>query len=169
MSNIIISILSLGIKPLYDKNVAFYKIIKDFREKLPRLQNQARLMSEEEINNHPLLHESFKIFAVINTSCHKTTISEGEIDIFYNKLNDFDFSFIFFKKHYKDYTRNLNRFNPKAQNKNFDLIILQKLLNDEASYPLKLQEVLLYHLKWKFNLTSKIYLKIKNRNKVKRG
>lgn len=161
MSNIVVSILSFGLKPLYDKNAAYYKIIKDFREKLPRQQNQARQMTAEEIERHPFLPDSFKHITVVDTSNHKTTISEAEIDIFYNKLNEFDYSFVIFRNYYKRFTRNLNRFNPKAQNKNFDLVIIQSLLKDDPLHPLKPFDVLVYHLKWKFKLTSRIYMRLK--------
>jgi hypothetical protein len=158
MGNILLNILSLGLKPLYEKNMSYYKIVKEFREKLPRQQNQARNLTEEEVQKHPFLHDSFKYFTVIDTSNHKTNVSESEIDLFYNKINDFNYAFIFFKKHYKDYTRNLNRFNPKAENKNFDLVIVQRLLKDDPLNPINPVDVFIMHLKWNYKLTSKIYI-----------
>ena len=161
MSNIIISILSVGLKPLYDKNIAYYKIIKDFREKLPRQQNQAKKLSTEEIEKSPFLHNSFKYMTVVDTSNHKVGLSEVDIDIFYNKLNDFNYNFVAFSNYYKDFTKNLNRFNPKAENKNFDLVIIQSILKDDPQHPLKPLDVLIYHLKWKYKLTSRVYTRIK--------
>ena len=156
MVDVILNILTLGLKPLYEKNLSYYKIIKDFREKLPRRQKEARKVTGEEIKNSPLL-SSLQHFAVIDLSTHKTSLSESDIDIFYNKLDSFDYTFILFKKYYKKYTRNLNRFNPKAEHKNFDLVMLQNIIKDDPQHPLKPIPVFIYHLKWKFKLTSYIY------------
>ncbi len=156
--------MSFGLKPLYDKNISYYKIIKEFRERLPRQQNRAKSLTSEEIEKHPLLDNDFKYVNVINTSTHKTTVSEVEIDLFYNKLNDFDYRFVFFRNYYKSFTRNLNRFNPKAENGNFHLIIVQKLLQDDPeNHPLKPFDVFFYFIKWKFKLTSRIYVYFLNR------
>jgi hypothetical protein len=164
MFDIILNILTLGLKPLYEKNLSYYKIIRDFREKLPRHQNEARRIGEDEIKNNPLL-SSLQNFTVLDLSTHRTSLSESEIDLFYNKLNSFDYGFILFKKHYKSYTKNLNRFKPKAENKNFDLAMLQNVIKDDPNRPLKPIPVLIYHLKWKFKFTSKIYVWILNRTR----
>ena len=156
MFDLILNLLTLGVKPLYEKNLSYHKIIKEFREKLPRQQNEARKLSDEEIKNNPVL-SGLHYFTVIDLSTHKTSISEADLDTFYNKLNSFDYSFVFFKKYYKKYTRNLNRFNPRAEHKNFDLAVLQNVLKDDPIRPLKPIDVLIHHLKWEFKFTSKIY------------
>lgn len=166
MFDIILNILTLGLKPLYEKNLSYYKIIKVFREKLPRHQNEARKFSEQEKRNNPFF-SSLQHFTVIDLSTHRTSLSEAEIDIFYNKLNSFDYNFIIFKKYYKRYTSNLNRFNPKAEHKNFDLAMLQNVIKEDPLHPLKPIDVLLYHLKWKFKFTSKVYVWFLRR--IKRG
>ena len=157
MFDFILNLLTLGIKPLYEKNLSYYKIIKEFREKLPRQQNEARKLGDKEIKNNPVLTD-LQYFTVIDLSTHKTSISEADLDTFYNKLNYFDYSFVFFKKYYKKYTRNLNRFNPRAEHKNFDLAVLQNVLKDDPIRPLKPIDVLIHHLKWEFKFTSKIYV-----------
>ncbi|MES2285237.1 MAG: hypothetical protein V4547_06070 [Bacteroidota bacterium] len=169
MLDILLTIITFGLKPVYDKNLSYYKIIKEFREKLPRKQNQAKNLTAEEIERHPLLDNSFKHIMVLDTSNHRTTIGETEIDLFYNKLNEFDYSFMFFKEYYKSYTRNLNRFNPKAENKNFDLIFLQRVIKDDPLHPIKPFDVFLYHLKWKYKLTSSIYSSLKYRKKKEKN
>jgi hypothetical protein len=164
MLDIIFNILSLGLKPLYEKNLSYYKMIREFREKLPRRQNEARKLSEAEKKNSPVL-SSLQHFTVVDLSTHKTSLNEADLDMFYNKLESFDYSFMFFKNYYKRYTRNLNRFNPKAQHKNFDLVMLQNVIKDDPIHPLKPFDVLIYHLKWKFKFTSKIYIWFLDRRK----
>jgi len=46
------------------------------------------------------------------------------------------------------------RFNPKSENGNFDLVILQEAIKDNPIRPLKPLEVLVYHIKYKFKLTT---------------
>lgn len=162
MEQLFMNILSLGLKPLYEKNIAFYRLLKEFSNKLPRHQNQARKMTSDEIEKHPLLPESAKFITVLDTSTHKPNVSELEIDLFYNQLNDFDFSFVFFKKYYKQISKNLNRLKPAGAKGNLDLIVLQRILQGDFLHPLKPFDVLVYHLKWKFKLTSPIYIWCKN-------
>lgn len=156
------NILTLGLKPLYEKNIAYYNIVRDFRNKLPRHQHQAKKLSAEEIDRHPFLPPTAKYVTVVNTATHNPDIKESDIDQFYNKINDLDLSFVFFKKHYKSYTDNLNRLNPKSTKGNLDLIVLQKVLQDDPLHPLKPFDVLIYHLKWKFKLTSPVYIRYIN-------
>lgn len=151
------NILSLGLKPLYERNIAYYKIIKEFRHKLPRHQNQATQLSVEEVDKNLLLPKSAKYVTVLNTSTHKPNLSELEIDLFYNKINDFNFSFVFFKSHYKEYTNNINRLRPTGSRGDLDLIVLQRILQDDPLHPLRPFDILIYHLKWKYRLTSSIY------------
>ncbi len=162
MFDLFINIITLGLKPLYDRHLEFYEIIKEFRDKLPRAQNQARSLTTEEIENNPFLPDSFKHINAIDTSNHKTTISEADIDQFYNRINDFNYNGIIFKKHYREFTRNLNRFNPKAENKNFDLVVMQAVLKDDPFHPLKPLDVLKFHLKWRIRSTSKIYVRLRH-------
>lgn len=48
-------ILTLGLKPLYDKNLSYSRIITDFRNKLPRHQNRAKKLTQKEKTNLSLL------------------------------------------------------------------------------------------------------------------
>lgn len=162
MVKLLMKVLSLVLKPLYKKNIAYYKLIKEFRDKLPRHQNQARQMSTSEVEKHPFLPKSAKFINVLDMSTHKPNVNELEIDLFYNKLNDIDFSLVFFKKHYKQFSSNINRLKPTSSKGDLDLIVLQKILQDDPHHPLKPFDVLAYHLKWKFKLTSPIYIRYKN-------
>lgn len=155
MYNILMNIFTLGLKPLYDKHLQYYLIVKEFSEKLPRSQNQARPLSDEK--KRSLLGNSGSYITAIDLSTQKVSISESDLDVFYNKLNQFDYSFILFKKYYQSYTENLNRLQPKAENRDFGIAVVQFVLNNPIK-PLKPISVLLYHLKYKYTLTSKIYV-----------
>ena len=78
--DILLNILTLG----YRKNYSYYKLISDFRKKLPRPQNEARKITEEEIDKNPFLPESMKYINALDLSTHKTSISEQELDVFMN-------------------------------------------------------------------------------------
>jgi hypothetical protein len=94
---------------------------------------------------------------VVDLSSQRISLTESDIDVFYNKLNNFNYDFILFKKYYKSIVINLNRFNPKAENTNFELAILKDLLVEKKSRPLRPIPILIYHLKFKYKLTSWIY------------
>jgi hypothetical protein len=165
MVDFLLNIITLGLKPLYEKHLQYYLIVKEFREKLPRPQNQAREMTEEEKGK--FLGNSGIGIRGLDLSTQKVSVSEGDLDLFYNKLNQFDYSFIIFKKYYRLYTRNLNRFQPKAENRNFDLAMIQLVL-DTNYKPLKPIPVLIYHLKYEYKLTSKVYMWYVERTRNKR-
>jgi|GEM_PF-3146471 len=167
---ILLNLLTFRLKSVYDKTNSYYLIVKEFKEKLPRPQNRAKSLSKQELDSHPILKyaPSLNVINCIDVSTHKTTISEADLDLFYGKIVSFDYKGVVFKNHYKEFTRSLLRLNPEGFNKNFDLILLQKLLQDDAMPPLKPFEVLVHHLKFKYKITSKPYVwflikRIKNR------
>lgn len=159
--DLILNILTLGLKPLYQRHYSFYEILVEFRNKLPRRQNEARKLTEKELEKNIVLKDISKIMTVVDLSSQKISLTESDIDEFYNKLNNFNYDFILFKKYYKSIVKNLNRFNPKAENTNFDLAILKELLVEKKSRPLRPIPILIYHLKFKYKLTSWIF-KLKN-------
>ena len=108
---IILNILTLGLKSVYNRTNSYYLIVKEFREKLSRPQNQAKNLSDFEIDNHPILKNVpfAKFITVMDTSTHKTTVSEADLDLFYGKIVNFDYKLVLFKSHYKEYTRDLVR------------------------------------------------------------
>lgn len=154
---LILNILTLGIKPLYEKHYSFFTIIVEFRNKLPRKQNEARKLSEKDLENNLILKNISKSMTVVDLSTQKISLTESDIDDFYNKLNNFNYEFIIFKNYYKEFVRNLNRFNPKAQNVDFDLAILKDLLVEKKSRPLRPIPILIFHIKYKYKLTSWIF------------
>jgi hypothetical protein len=168
MVDIILNILTFGLKPLYEKHLKFHNIITDFRNKFPRPQNQAKTLTDEDKDKIWWMKgTSLKHFSVLNVGTHKISLSENDIDDFYNKLNNFDFSFMLFKRYYLGYIRNLNRFNPIAENKNFELAVLQKAIEIDNLRPTKPFSVLWFHVKYRFNLTSKPYMWFKKRKRIK--
>lgn len=152
--DIILSILTLGLKPLYERHYSFYSILVEFRNKLPRRQNEAKKLRDTDLDNGHPLKEILKTMTVMDLSTQKINLTESDIDLFYNKLNNFSYNFIIFKKYYKSYVRNLNRFSPKASNTNFDLAIIRDLLIETDARPLRPIPILMFHLKYKYKLTS---------------
>lgn len=153
----LINILTLWLKPLYEKHYLFYSIIVEFRNKLPRVQNEAKKLSAEDLENNLVFKGISKYSTVINLSTQKVSLTEADIDDFYNKLNNFNYDFILFKKYYRDFVKNLNRFSPKASNTDFDIAILKGLLIEERHRPLRPFPILIYHIKFKYKLTSWIF------------
>ena len=168
VSDLLFNILSIGLKPLYDWNNRYFILINNFRKNLPRPQQEAKKLNKKDIKNYPLFKDSLKFMTVVDLSTHRTSISEKEIDIFYNELRDFNYKFMFFGKYYKSFSKNLMRFNPKSENGNFDLVLIQEVLKDKPNTkPLKPVDVFIYHIKYKFKLTSKFYIRYK-KNKLKK-
>jgi hypothetical protein len=151
----LLNIFTFGLNKVYEKHALFHKIISDFREKLPRPQNQARTWSKEEKENHPLFKGSIlSKMSALDLSPHKTTLTERDLDEFYNKLINFDYEYMFFKDYYRSFVKNLIRLKPKAENKNMELVMLQKKLEMTDLQPTKPSSVLLYHMKYKWRISS---------------
>ncbi len=146
-----LNIITLGLKPLYKKNISYFNLIAEFRKKLPRPQNEARKMSNTEKDSNPFFPESMKYFNTLDVSTHKTIITEQDLDLFMNSIQYFDYSFMLFKSYYQSFSNNILRLKPTSDNGNLDLIVLQEVLKDDPLHPLKPMDVLLYHLKMKFN------------------
>ena len=128
MLEIVLNILTLG----YRKNNSYYKLISEFRIKLSRPQNEARKITDSEIDSNPFLPESMKYINALDLTTHKTSITEQDLDIFMNSIRHFDYRLMLFKNHYKTYSDNILRLNPSSKNKNFDLVVLQEFLKDNS-------------------------------------
>lgn len=155
--DIILDIITLGLNSLYKKHLLFYTIICDFRDKLPRKQNQYRKLTEKELLKNPILFEISKGHTIIDLSPQKISLTEADIDVFYNKLNNFDYQYLLFKDYYREFIANLNRFDPKAKDKDFHLALMNDLLKETKYRPLRPFPILIYHLKYSYKLTSRIY------------
>jgi len=161
MIEIIFNILTIG----YRKSNSYYKLISEFRIKLPRPQNQAKRLSDKEIEENPSLPDSLKHIAVYDLSTLKTSLNEQELDMFFNAVQEFDFSFMLFKKYYKRHRANILRLKPNIDQKSVDWIVLQKVLQEDDIHPLKPYKVFIHHLKFEWKLPSTIYTKLLQRKR----
>lgn len=167
MIEVVLNIITLGLKPLYEKNLSFYKLINEFRKKLPRPQNEARKLSENELHKHLSKSETLNHFGVFDLSYHKPSLTENELDVFFNSLRDFDYGSMFFKSYYKSFSSNILRLRPKSKNGDLDLVVLQEVLRDCPLHPLKYKDVLVYHLKYKYKLTKNLYFRFFKQKQTK--
>jgi hypothetical protein len=62
-----------------------------------------------------------------------------------------------FPEYYKGIVMNINRFNPKAENKNFDLVMVQQVLKDNPFKPIKPIDAIRFNMMWNYKPTSRIY------------
>ena len=135
MTDLLLNILSLGTKPLYEKQMEFHKTIVEFRERLARLK--------------------------------EVSLTESEIDAFYEKLNKFNFSFVLFSSHYKKYVANLNRFKPQSIDGNIDLTFLMIAIAEDKWKPTEPYEIFSYNLKYRNRLTSRFFLSQQKKQNLK--
>lgn len=140
----------------YTNYDAYDKIVREFKiDQLPRDQNRETKLLVTAMPRY-LRSELACHSNAVNLAAHQTSISEKDLDKFYNQINDLTPRLWFFKEYYRDFTNNLNRLNPKAKSGNLDLVVLQQILQDPKR-PTKFWSVLLFHLKYKYQLTSRIY------------
>jgi hypothetical protein len=135
--------------------------------KLPREQNRSKNLTDKEIINSPILHNGLVNFNVYDLSTQKVNITEQELDIFFNQLKNFDFTFVLFKSYYNNHRNNILRFNPIGGVKSIEWIVLQMALTESESHPIELTRVFIYHIKYKFPMTSKLYLYLIKRRRKK--
>jgi hypothetical protein len=142
---------------LYKKNTLYYRIIREFRGKLSPRQNRWKELSKSDIEKIPNHPKTMEYVTVINVSTHETSVTRSELDVFLNRIEDFDYFSVLFEKYYRERTENILRLKPKPENKNFDLIILQKVLKDDPIHPLEFRKIFIHHIKWEWKLTSYFY------------
>jgi hypothetical protein len=161
MIEIIYNILTIG----YRKSNSYYKLISEFRIKLPRPQNQAKRLSNKEIEESPISPDSFKHISVYDLSTLKLSMSEQELDMFFNAVQEFDFSCTLFKNYYKKHRANILKLKPTTSQRSVDWVVLQKVLQEDDIHPLKPNRVFIHHLKFEWKFTSRVYLKILQRKR----
>jgi hypothetical protein len=161
MNELILNILTFG----YRKNNSYYKLISEFRIKLPRRQNRAKQLTEEEIKENPWLPNDFIHISVYDLSTLKPDLSEQELDVFFNTVEEFDFRFMFFKNYYKKHRANILHLLPSTDQISIDWVVLQKVLQEDDIHPLKPNKVLIHHLKFEWKFTSSIYSKFRQRKR----
>lgn len=120
----------------------------------------------------PFYKRHTRFHAVISDFRNKLAspnLSEAEIDEFYTELADFDSSFVLFPKYYRQYILNLNRWNPKAEDGEFDGKLLEVALAENKWKPTAPYPIFVHHLKYKYKITSKFFIaqqKRKNRKEL---
>jgi len=94
-------------------------------------------------------------------------LTKNDIDEFYNKVNSLDFRFSLFGKYYQKYIDNLNRFKPLEEN-DFDLTFLKIAIAEDQWKPTEFPPVLIYHIKYKYKLTSKFFISRQKKENLKK-
>jgi hypothetical protein len=64
------------VKVLFGKNQAYYKLVTDFRNKLPRPQNEGKVLNNSEISEHPYLPKFAKHVTTVDLDSIKTSVTE---------------------------------------------------------------------------------------------
>ena len=137
MTNSLLNILTLGIKPLLENQGRFHTTIIEFREKLSKRQERK--------------------------------LSVADIDDFFQKINNFNFSFMFFAEYYRKYIENLNRFKPDTEEQNPDITFLLIAIAEDKWKPTQPFHVLKHLIQYKYPLTSLLFIsrqKKLNRKKI---
>lgn len=80
LTGLILNLLTLGVRPVYLKHLEYWKIIEEFNNKLPRQQNEARVIPEAEKRQHPFFSSS-EYITVLDVSTHKVSLNEADRSI----------------------------------------------------------------------------------------
>lgn len=117
-----LSVLLASVRLLFKGNLAFFKLLQEFQDKLPPKHKRAK----ERKDILPALN-------VLDTSKMKMNLTTAEIDAFNKKLENFNYSKIFFKrKEITAYSKNLQRLMRESAWEKFGIAIIQNLLEDES-------------------------------------
>ncbi len=100
---------------------SFFRILNDFRKKLPPKDKKATIGFNENIG-----------MSHMNLNTLKTNIDEKELHFFLKELEDFDYSKVYFKKKkVEEYSRNLQRIIKTTDWKLFGVGILQEIIDND--------------------------------------
>lgn len=124
--DLVLNILSFGMKPLYERQRRFHDLIIDFRS---RFANPGRANKVQ-----------------------------ADIEELYEKLNNFDFSFVLFENYYRQYIENLNRLRPNLEGNELDLNFIRIALAENKWKPTKPLSVFRHSLKYDYKLTAKPFV-----------
>jgi len=136
MSDLVLNILSLGIKPLYERQRRFHDLIIEFRNRFANPGRANRV--------------------------------QADIDEFYEKLNNFDFSLVLFEGYYRKHIENLNRLRPNLEGNEFDLKFIRIALEENKWKPTKPFAILRHHLKYEYKLTAKPFVSYQKKQHSKK-
>lgn len=97
----------------------------------------------------------------------EVNLTTVDIDDFFNKINSFDFRFSLFGEYYQKYVDNVNRFKPQEEN-NFDITFLKIAVAEDEWKPTKTLDIFNYHLRYKYKLTSKLFISRQKKQNLKK-
>jgi len=113
--------MTFFIQHLFGANKEFFRIINNFRKKLPPKNKKAIVGYNERIG-----------VSQMNLSSLKTTLNEKELDFFLKELEDFDYNSLYFRKNkIEKYSRNLQRIINTTDWKIFGVGILQEVIDND--------------------------------------
>ncbi len=114
-------LMTFLLQRLFGGNKEFFKIIDEFRKKLPPKDKKAKSSFNEHLG---LQH--------MNLDTLETNIEKSDLDYFLKQLEDFDYKSVYFnKKQIKSYSENLQRLIKTTSWEKFGVGILQELLEGE--------------------------------------
>lgn len=113
-------VLLASIRLLFKGNMAFFKLLQEFQDKLPPKHKRAK-------------QDNWPLFRVMYTSKMKMNLTTADIDAFNKKLENFNYSSIIFKrKQIMSYSDNLLRLIRESPWEKFGVAVIQNLLEDES-------------------------------------
>ncbi|WP_289045174.1 hypothetical protein [uncultured Olleya sp.] len=114
-------IMTFILQHLFGGNKEFFRIINDFRKKLPPKDKKATIRYSENLG-----------MSNMNLNTLKTSIDKKELDFFLKELEDFDYSKVYFrKKKVQGYSKNLQRIIKTTDWKLFGVGILQEIIDND--------------------------------------
>jgi hypothetical protein len=114
-------IMTFLLQRLFGGNKEFFKIIDEFKKKLPPKDKKAESKFNEKIG---LQH--------MNLDTLKSNIETKDIDYFLKQLEDFDYNSVFFKREkIENYSKNIQRIIKTTKWELFSIGILQELLESK--------------------------------------
>jgi len=125
LTTIVLPLIAWFIK----KNQKFTVLIKEFKDKLPPKYKRASRFTKMDAPESEVISPLGNQLTLITVKTHDVSIDENTIDEFYNKLESINFNFVIFAKHYKSIIYNLGRFKPTSKSGNFDIVMVQELLD----------------------------------------
>jgi hypothetical protein len=125
------------VKVLFGKNQAYYKLVTDFRNKLPRPQNEGKVLNNSEISEHPYLPKFAKHVTTVDLDSIKTSVTEQDLDVFINRIRHFEYRYMLWNGKYQAFSNNILRLKPELSPPNTDFYTLIIILNSDAVGQLK--------------------------------
>ncbi len=108
---------------LFGGNKEFFRIVNDFRKKLPPKDKKATIGYNENLG-----------MSQMNINTLKSSLGEKELDFFLKELEGFDYSKVYFRKNkVEGYSRNLQRIIKTTDCKLFGIGLLQEIIDNDKN------------------------------------